>query len=78
MTEWLKVAVLKTAVPSGTGGSNPSSSVVKTSLPIKDSGVFFLPISPSNNDLSASAVCLPFTGADCLPVPTASKLLQAE
>jgi hypothetical protein len=27
VTEWFKVAVLKTAVPQGTGGSNPSSSV---------------------------------------------------
>ncbi len=30
VTEWLKVAVLKTAVPKGTGGSNPSSSVKET------------------------------------------------
>ena len=28
VTEWLKVAVLKTAVPKGTGGSNPSPSAI--------------------------------------------------
>ena len=33
MAEWSKAAVLKTAVPSGTGGSNPSSSAkIKRSL----------------------------------------------
>ena len=40
VTEWLKVAVLKTVVPQGTGGSNPSSSALFTPLSINDSGVF--------------------------------------
>ena len=28
VAEWFKAAVLKTAVPKGTGGSNPSSSAI--------------------------------------------------
>ena len=42
VTEWLKVAVLKTVVPQGTGGSNPSSSVLLTPLSVNDGGVFFV------------------------------------
>ena len=41
MTEWLKVAVLKTAVPQGTGGSNPSSSVFLHRCQF-DGGAFFV------------------------------------
>ena len=32
MAEWLKAAVLKTVVPKGTGGSNPSPSVDDSEL----------------------------------------------
>jgi hypothetical protein len=38
VTEWLKVTVLKTVVPQGTVGSNPSSSVKK--LLSKKAGAF--------------------------------------
>ncbi len=37
------VTVLKTVVQRCTGGSNPSSSAVETSVSIKDIGVFLLP-----------------------------------
>ena len=33
MAEWFKAAVLKTAVPKGTGGSNPSSSAIDSAPP---------------------------------------------
>ncbi len=33
MAEWLKAAVLKTVVPSGTGGSNPSLSAKTDFIP---------------------------------------------
>jgi hypothetical protein len=38
MAEWSNAAVLKTVVPSGTGGSNPSLSASKNNCP--DRGIF--------------------------------------
>ena len=40
MAEWSNAAVLKTVVPQGTGGSNPSSSAFIQALPIVNSDFF--------------------------------------
>jgi hypothetical protein len=40
MAEWSNAAVLKTVVPQGTGGSNPSSSAQTPKSPIERSGFF--------------------------------------
>ena len=43
MVEWSITVVLKTTVPRGTGGSNPSLSASKTRNPLKISGFFISP-----------------------------------
>ena len=47
MAEWTIAAVLKTAVPQGTGGSNPSLSAI-----------FFVPAEFPNNDNAKTWVIL--------------------
>jgi hypothetical protein len=57
VAEWLKATVLKTVVPTGTGGSNPSCSGVS----IEDISAFELSNIPTTKDLQLSLICPMFS-----------------
>ena len=70
MAEWFKATVLKTVVPSGTGGSNPSASATSSFIPIfpgdtmiHTSGVIRLTI------LALSAILIASCGSGGPPKP---------
>ena len=57
MAEWSNAAVLKTVVPQGTGGSNPSFSAKAKYITIRESGWFFV-FRHCEKGLHMRAMCL--------------------